>query len=541
MKKIVIYILFVFASFNISSAQLYEEWVRTYNPVYPGYNSADKSAVDKFGNLIIAGRSDSNSVSPDFIVLKYNAYGNLLWSRRYDGIAHDNDYFSDLILDDSGNVYITGKSYEGSSFGHINFVTIKYSANGEMRWKKSLDWTAHKEDVPFSITIDKQNNVYVAGYGKSSSQIYENFDMILVKYSREGEELWIRSFNSQYQVSDWGYSVVSDDSDFVYMSGYSILNSPVITTIKYDTHGNQIWKRHFPRLSSEFAIKLRSISDYESNIIINGYYNSVAVDFVTLKYDRNGNLLWSSIFDGPASNIDFCKALTSDRDLNIYVAGESDNFNGRDALIIKYSPEGKINWIRYFDNGLNQDDEIRAISLDNYQNVYAVGNTLIPATHNDFLILKYNLTGDLIWKKIFSKPFDNIAYSIAVDNYQNLFVSGYHEFLTDNSEIVILRYSQFTGTENENVFIKSRNSLNVSPNPFNPKTTINYIINEKSFIELKIFNITGQLIMTLISTIQEPSEYSLSFDGSNLSAGIYFCGLYEYGKLILIKKIMLIK
>ena len=111
MKKIIFYLLFIFASFDISSAQLYEEWVSTYNPANPGFNSADKSALDKFGNLIVAGRSDSNSVSPDIIVLKYNTYGILVWSRRYDGIAHDNDYFSDMILDDSGNVYLTGKSY----------------------------------------------------------------------------------------------------------------------------------------------------------------------------------------------------------------------------------------------------------------------------------------------------------------------------------------------------------------------------------------------------------------------------------------------
>ncbi len=60
------------------------------------------------------------------------------------------------------------------------------------------------------------------------------------------------------------------------------------------------------------------------------------------------------------------------------------------------------------------------------------------------------------------------------------------------------------------------------PNPFNPATTISYSIVEKSNVKIEVFNSVGQRISTLVNEVKDAGKYSLNFDASNLSSGIYF-------------------
>jgi len=59
------------------------------------------------------------------------------------------------------------------------------------------------------------------------------------------------------------------------------------------------------------------------------------------------------------------------------------------------------------------------------------------------------------------------------------------------------------------------------PNPFNASTTINYTIRNVNNIKLSVFDITGKEVTTLVSQIKNPGSYSISFDASHLSSGIY--------------------
>ena len=60
------------------------------------------------------------------------------------------------------------------------------------------------------------------------------------------------------------------------------------------------------------------------------------------------------------------------------------------------------------------------------------------------------------------------------------------------------------------------------PNPFNPSTTISYKIAQPGFVNLKVFNILGKEVASLVSEIQSAGSYKIDFDGKNLSSGIYF-------------------
>ena len=63
------------------------------------------------------------------------------------------------------------------------------------------------------------------------------------------------------------------------------------------------------------------------------------------------------------------------------------------------------------------------------------------------------------------------------------------------------------------------------PNPFNPSTKIEYSIPEESFVELKIYDILGNKISTLISERQPAGSYRADFNGNNKPAGLYFARL----------------
>ena len=78
------------------------------------------------------------------------------------------------------------------------------------------------------------------------------------------------------------------------------------------------------------------------------------------------------------------------------------------------------------------------------------------------------------------------------------------------------------------------------PNPFNPSTTINYSIPKESIVTLKIYNILGQEVKTLVSESKAPGNYNVRFNASELSSGVYFYSL-KAGNYYQVKKMMLLK
>ncbi len=78
------------------------------------------------------------------------------------------------------------------------------------------------------------------------------------------------------------------------------------------------------------------------------------------------------------------------------------------------------------------------------------------------------------------------------------------------------------------------------PNPFNPSTTIKYSLPNNSTVSLKVYNLIGQEVATLINSFQTSGEYSVTFNASNLSSGVYFYRL-ESGSFNVVKKMLFVK
>ena len=84
-------------------------------------------------------------------------------------------------------------------------------------------------------------------------------------------------------------------------------------------------------------------------------------------------------------------------------------------------------------------------------------------------------------------------------------------------------------------------SLNQNyPNPFNPNTTISYSVANPGLVTVKIFNILGEEIIQLVNEYKNSGSYSVNFDASRLSSGIYFYSLNS-GSFVSTKKMVVLK
>jgi hypothetical protein len=91
-------------------------------------------------------------------------------------------------------------------------------------------------------------------------------------------------------------------------------------------------------------------------------------------------------------------------------------------------------------------------------------------------------------------------------------------------------------TEIPNYYSLSQNY----PNPFNPATNIKYTIPKAGNVSLKIYDVLGKEVVTLVNELKQPGVYNVDYNASNLSSGIYFYRL-EAGDFTAVKKMMLIK
>ena len=78
------------------------------------------------------------------------------------------------------------------------------------------------------------------------------------------------------------------------------------------------------------------------------------------------------------------------------------------------------------------------------------------------------------------------------------------------------------------------------PNPFNPITKITYQVAEYGFVSLKVYDILGREVSTLVNKVQSPGSYDVNFDGRKLNSGVFFYRI-KSGDEILTKKMTLLK
>jgi len=79
------------------------------------------------------------------------------------------------------------------------------------------------------------------------------------------------------------------------------------------------------------------------------------------------------------------------------------------------------------------------------------------------------------------------------------------------------------------------------PNPFNPITKINFSLAEKTYVKIKLYDITGKEIETIVNEVMNAGYHSIQFSSKGLSSGVYFYKMITSTGYIAIKKLTIIK
>lgn len=142
-------------------------------------------------------------------------------------------------------------------------------------------------------------------------------------------------------------------------------------------------------------------------------------------------------------------------------------------------------------------------------------------------------TGLTLQESIDNFEFFNSEISYGI-NQNNIYktVDGWITYSIVDSIITGINEQQMTATE----FMLEQNY----PNPFNPSTSIQYAISNRQLVTLKVYDLLGKEIVTLVNENKQAGNYELSFDAKNLSTGTYFYKL-QVGSFVQTKKMMLIK
>lgn len=359
-------------------------WLRRYTGPNLS-NNAEAIAVDGQGNVYVTGQSRSDL--GNWTTIKYNSDGGLLWESSYVWTAGGNTGFPRaMVVDPGGNVYITG-DVSGVC------TTIKYGSDGKLLWE-----SRHPSDLSYGsgyasgIVLDDRGNVYITG------TIWDTFATI--KYSPDGNKLWVRYSEIPSVYSD-SRGIVLDNRSNVYITGTYWGRKGTkfnFATIKYDSAGKQLWVRRYNGPANGNDIADAIAVDGRGNVYVAGSSATSTIeypdyDFVIIKYSSNGQCLWIRRYNVPNPwPIRWKdKSMVLDSQGNVYVTGTG----GYGALYatLKCSPAGELLWL----SGYQAGGGPRAIGVDRQNNVYVTGNDNNFDVSN-FLTIKYKQS-PRIWRQ----------------------------------------------------------------------------------------------------------------------------------------------
>ena len=415
-------------------------WIAQYDSsLFSLCESSPKAmAVDRQGNVYVTGYLMDFENEPDCITIKYDSNGNLMWQSRYNGPANSSDVSSAIAVDDAGNVYITGYSYDLVT--HYDYITIKYNPDGDQVWIARYNGPVNRADLACAVKLDKSGNVYVTGMSNGAG-----WDYATIKYKSNGEQQWVARYNSGPgdwpDSKDYATCLAVDDSGNVYVSGWSkhssLKTSSDYATVKYNSSGEEQWIARYNGAGNDddvpVAIAIDSYGDIYvtgTTIECNGPYRSS--DITTIKYDQIGNQKWIVHYNGPGNVDDKATDLKIDHSGNVIVTGSSvgsTSVNTWNFVTISYRLNGKENWAARYNGIENADDEAVALDVDKTGDIFIAGltNHCKDTQKGDYGIVKYNSSGVIEWtthyNNGFTTPYIN-ATAFTADNRGNLFLSG---------------------------------------------------------------------------------------------------------------------
>lgn len=384
--------------FFINTFQAQEiQWEKSCGGKHDEYLSDVKATAD-YGFILVGSslsrksgnKKQNNNGDLDFWIWKMDENGELDWQKNFGGSG--SDFLQGLALTSDAGYILGGtsnsnKSYDKSenSKGGEDYWIIKLSATGGQEWQKTIGGNGQDKlqcilqtrDGGYmlggSSSSEPSNKIEQSKYGGKTTENYGNLDYWIVKLDKKGAIEWQETYGGIY-VDELRGIEQTVDGGYI-LGGYS--NSP--------SSGNKI----------------------DNNKGIGDYW--------ILKIDKKGAVEWQKTIGGSMDDQLFVLHQTYDK--GFILGGNSnssigedktkDNSNGTDFWIVKLDTDGKILWQETYDYG-NVDNLTSLVeNLDNTiliggfaHNGNTIGKQKVEKGTDDYIALKINETGTVLWDKV---------------------------------------------------------------------------------------------------------------------------------------------
>jgi uncharacterized delta-60 repeat protein len=512
---------------QLSSATLNSNWDKKY--VAFGDNSSNSHAitVDNQGNTYVAGYSVGYLQDRNYLLKKINPFGQTLWVSTISGNSTTGsvDEAMSIAMDTQGFIYTCG--FVKNSGTSYDVKLVKYNSLGDTVWTRAYDYSlVSASDKAYMLVIDPTGFIYLTGKSDSDPTTTANEDVITQKWDLNGNLLWTSRYNGSNNLNDVAKICVSTSSG-VYVAGRTFNGQNYDgLLIKYNASGIQQWVKIISGVGHD-EINAMTV-DHNENVIVTGVTQSVITDtnVVTIKYDPNGNQLWSQVFNGNSQGTDVGKFLAVDQSNNVVVCGNSDSDADAatlndDILLLKYDGTGNLLWQQSYSATTNSDDLVEELRINAANEIVVVGESdslTSNGSNYDFITLAYNASGTLFKSFRFEgiAALKDIPSTMFINNAE-IFVSGGTINQNKQRDLVTIKYSTDPNAgigSNENLF-----TWNVFPNPSNGVFSASMnLMDQQEIVNIRICDLKGTEIP--FSFIEQNN--SIYFDASKLPSNVYF-------------------
>ncbi|MQY71109.1 hypothetical protein GH141_04165 [bacterium] len=298
--------------------------------------------------------------------------------------------------------------------------------------------------------------------------------------------------------------------------------------MKYDSGGNLQWSHHYDEFGNG-SIGQDVAVDAVGNVYVTGYTNNgINNDYLTIKYDTDGNFQWSDARDENYN--DEAYRIAVDADANLYVTGRSGNSGGDyDYFTIKYDTDGNFQWKKRY--GGSEYEAAYGVAVDEYF-VYVTGGR-DNGVDVDFLTVRYDKEGTFSWEKDFDSGDDDMARGIAVDGSHYLYVTGLYNDGSDY-DFRTIKYEQDDIPAVAEIPTVSSLTLEIVGN-LSATPTLNYSLPADMQGRLTFYSVDGRAVETFALN---SSQSTFTWNANKVSAGVYFARLVIAHQSVTVKTIL---
>jgi|GEM_PF-3855889 len=397
-------ILFLFLSFTASAQfktlEIFEQWSGREGLTTQVYKSA--SAYDNTGALYVVGGTISTVGDYDWMIVKYSPSGNMLWQKQIDSI-HQDDYLTNIVVDASCNLYVTGTMTVDTAQGWDLAVAKLDSAGNVIR----LETYDHGQSFPFNRDggvdlLVSGNYVYVTG---GSDDATTGSDYITLKYSASNlNQQWVSRYNLANDMDVAGKVTLKGSKVTVTGRARQSNGKWILRSVTYDINtGAQVSVSTSSSSTTEEMDEIHAIHrDVNGNIFATGYINTLSQNknLKVIGIDSNLVVIFSDTLNTGYNLDDMGNALVTDSaGQYLYVGGSVQTPSGRDMVLIKYNVStGARLWVKYHNGQSNLDDAITGLAIDANDYPISTGYSFIDG-NTDYHTMKWNTNGtNVLWQ-----------------------------------------------------------------------------------------------------------------------------------------------